>query len=282
LSKLFDWPHGYVLRYAANLRPGRVQDLSDGNRLYGNLAHRLLERYFSENVLWGLLDTAARRAWFAKELPPLIEAEAAVLLEPGRGVEKQRVSTTLERALVALIDHLRSADVVAVQPELHVEAPFKTIAIGGDIDLMLTDRRGRDIVLDVKWGSEKFRAEQLRANRHVQLATYAYLRKTKNRLPYQAYFIIETGHVLAQDATVFPGAVVCAPINGESVDDLWKRIGASYDWRWRQLAKGRIEVNVALTLPTDESIAPPAALDAAEDPDRFDDFVNLTGWADYQ
>ena len=282
LSKLFDWPHGYVLRYAANLKPGRVADLSDGNRLYGNLAHRLLERYFSENVLWALLDAAGRRAWFAKELPPLMEAEAAVLLEPGRGVEKQRVTTTLERALVALIDHLRSAEIVAVQPELHAQAPFKSIAIGGDIDLLLTDRRGRDVVLDVKWGSEKFRADQLRANRHVQLATYAYLRRAKHRLPCQAYFIIETGHVLAQDASVFPDAVICAPQDGESVDELWKRIGASYDWRWRQLAKRRIEVNVALTQATDESVAPPAALDAADDPDRFDDFVNLTGWADYQ
>ncbi len=62
-------------------------------------------------------------------------------------------------------------------------------------------------------------------------------------------------------------------MNGESVDDLWKRIGASYDWRWRQLSQGRIEVNVALTQPTDESIAPAAALEAADDPDRFDDFV---------
>ena len=175
LSKLFDWPHGYVLRYAANLRPGRAQDIADGNRLYGNLAHRLFERYFNENLLWALLDAEGRRAWFAKELPALIETEAALLLEPGRGVEKQRVSTTLERALVSLIDHLKSANVVSVQPELHAEAPFKSIRIGGDIDLLLTDPRGREIVLDIKWGAEKFRGDQLRANRHVQLAAYAYL-----------------------------------------------------------------------------------------------------------
>ncbi len=281
LSKLFDWPHGYVLRYAANLRPGRAQDLSDGNRLYGNLAHRLFERYFNENLLWGLLDTAGRREWFARELPSLIETEAALLLEPGHGVEKQRVSTTLERALVALIDHLRAADVGSVQPELHVEAPFKSILIGGDIDLLLTDRRGREIVLDIKWGSEKFRAEQLRSNRHVQLAAYAYLRRTK-RFPYQAFFIIESGHILAQDASVFPDAVVCPPNNGESVEDLWRHVGASYDWRWKQLADGRIEANVAGTQPTQASNPPAAALDASDDPDRFDDFVNLTGWAEYQ
>ena len=281
LSKLFDWPHGYVLRYAANLRPGRAQDIADGNRLYGNLAHRLFERYFNENLLWALLDTDGRRAWFAKELPALIETEAALLLEPGRGVEKQRVSTTLERALVSLIDHLKSANVVSVQPELHAEAPFKSIQIGGDIDLLLTDPRGREIVLDIKWGAEKFRGDQLRANRHVQLAAYAYLRRTK-RFPYQAFFIIESGHVLAQDASVFPDATVYASESGESVEDLWRRVGASYDWRWKQLGKGRIEANVAFTQATDESNPPLTALDASDDPDRFDDFVNLTGWAEYQ
>jgi hypothetical protein len=281
LSKLFDWPHGYVLRYAANLRPGRAQDLADGNRLYGNLAHRLLERYFIDNPLWGLLDAAGRREWFAIELPGLIETEAALLLEPGRGVEKQRIGTTLERALVSLIDHLRAADVVSVQPELHAEAPFKSIRIGGDIDLLLTDRRGRETVLDIKWGSEKFRADQLRANGHVQLAAYAYLRRAK-RFPYQAYFIIESGHVLAQDDTVFPDAVVCTPQHSETVEELWRRVGASYDWRWKQLAGGRIEANVAFTQPTEASVPPSSALDASDDPDRFDDFVNLAGWAEFQ
>ena len=282
LSKLFDWPHGYVLRYTAQLRPGRAQDLADGNRLYGNLAHRLFERYFDENLLWSMLDAQGLRDWFAKGLPALIETEAAVLLEPGRGVDKQRVATTLERALVALIDHLRDAEIVSVQPELHAQATFKSIEVGGDIDLLLTDRHGREIVLDVKWGSEAYRVEDLRNNRQLQLATYSYLRKVKRRWPYQAFFIVESGHVLAQDASVFPNAVVCAPAGGESIEKLWKRVGASYDWRRRQLDAGLIEVNVEATLPTDESQPPDDALDVASDPDRFDDYVNLTGWSEYQ
>ena len=112
-------------------------------------------------------------------------------------------------------------------------------------------------------------------------AAYAYLRRT-NRFPYQAFFIIESGHVLAQDASVFPDATVYAPESGESVEDLWRRVGASYDWRWKQLGKGRVEANVAFTQATDESNPPLTALDASDDPDRFDDFVNLTGWAEYQ
>ena len=282
LSKLFDWPHGYVLRYAARLRPGRAQDLADGPRLYGNLAHGLFERFFNDNPLWAMLDAQGVRGWFAKDLPALIETEGAVLLEPGRGVDKQRVGTTLERALVALIEHLRGAGIETVRSEFHGEVPFKGIRLGGDIDLLLTDRRGREIVLDVKWGSESYRASDLSANRQLQLALYSYLRRAKQRWPDQAYFIIESGHVLAQNANVFPDAVTHAAANGEAIADLWRRIEASYDWRWRQLDAGRIEVNVSGTEQTVDSLPPPEALACANDPDRFDDFVNLTGWADHQ
>ncbi len=211
LAKLFDAPHGYVLRYAAKLRPGRVQDLSEGNRLYGNLAHRLFERYFSENVLWELLDTAARRAWFAQALPLLIEAEAAVLLEPGRGVEKQRVATTLERALVALIDHLRSAD---------DRRGATGAACAGAVQVDRNRRRHRS---DAD-GSTRPRHRARRqvgqrkipnANSFEPIGTSS-LRRTHTCAARNTVCRIRpisssrSGHVLAQDAAVFPDAVVCA------------------------------------------------------------------------
>jgi PD-(D/E)XK nuclease superfamily len=204
------------------------------------------------------------------------------LLEPGRGVDKQRVTATLRRALVALLDHMREAGIQTVRTELHAEAPFKSIRLGGDIDLLLTDRLGREVVLDVKWGSEPYRAEDLRSNRQVQLAMYAYLRRAHRQWPRQAYFIVDSGRILAQEASAFPDAVLHPPANGESIEDLWRQIGITHDWRWRQLNAGRIEVNVANTSATDASIPPPGALAAAEDPDHWDDFVNLTGWADYE
>ncbi len=282
LSKLFDWPHGYVLRYAARLRTGRAQDLADDNRLYGNLAHGLFERFFNENPLWAMLDESAIWGWLSSELPHLIETEGAMLLEAGRGVDAQHISGTLERALIALIEHLRSARIETVQPECHGEAAFKRIRIGGAIDLLLTDHVGRETVLDVKWGGEAYRARDLSENRHLQLAMYAYLRRSGQRFPEQAYFIVEPARVLAQSAATFPGAALRPPRNNESVIDLWQRIGASYDWRRRQLDAGLVEVNVAATTPTDESTPPLTALDVANAPDPFDDFVNLTGWSDYQ
>jgi hypothetical protein len=281
LAKLFDYPHEYVLRYPARLSTGRALELTDDNRLYGNLAHGLLERFFAENALWQMMAPAAIGEWFAAALPSLIEAEGALLLEPGRGVDKQQLVTTLERALFALLEHLRSARIEAVRPEFHAESDFQSIRLIGEIDLLLTDPDGREIVLDVKWGSELYRAKELANNRHLQLATYAFLRRAPGRTPYQAFFIVESGHVLAPDTSIFPDAVTHGSSHG--VVDLWKRMAATYDWRWKQLAGGRVEVNVAATIDSaDASSAPRRALAPATEPDNFDDFVHLTGWHDYQ
>ena len=282
LSKLFDYPHGYVLRYPAQLRPGRAQDLDDDNRLYGSLAHGLFERFFRDHPQWAALDPRDVSSWLSATLPALIEAEGAVLLEPGRGVDKQRVATTLERALGALLDHLHSAQIVSVQPEFHAEAAFGAIRLAGDIDMLLTDRSGNEIVLDVKWGGGAYRGKELRANRQLQLAIYAYLRRGAQRWPEQAFFIVESGDILAQDARVFPRAVTHPAASGETVVDLWQRISATYEWRRQQLTAGRVEVHVAATTQMEASDPPAQALAAASDPDRFDDFVNLTGWADHQ
>jgi ATP-dependent helicase/nuclease subunit B len=280
LAKLFDYPHGYVLRYQARLKAGRAQELVDGNRLYGNLAHALFERFFTENPLWPMQDAAAVQAWFAATLPVLLEAEGAVLLEPGRGVDKQQVTTTLERALVALLEHLHDAGIEAVRPEFFAEAPFDSIRLQGEIDLLLTDRSGREVVLDVKWGGEAYRAKELDGDRHLQLATYAYLRRSGKTFPYQAFFIIESGHILAPDVSVFPDAVTHG--DAAAVTGLWQRMAASYEWRRQQLDAGCIEVNVAATQPTPASMAPPHALATTTEPDNFDDFTHLTGWHDYQ
>ena len=50
LKNLFFHPHEWVLQYAAGIRTSRASDLADGNLLYGNLAHRLFEKFFTENT----------------------------------------------------------------------------------------------------------------------------------------------------------------------------------------------------------------------------------------
>ena len=281
LSKLCDHPHEWVLHYAARLRAGRATDVSDGPLLYGNLGHRLFEEFFVAHDDWRSVPVRDVLAWVRAEYPGLVEREGAVLLEPGRGVDRQRVGAHLERAVVRLLAHLRAGGIEQVAPEASREAPFAERRLVGAIDLLLTDAEWRHAVVDVKWGSESYRRGLLVENRALQLATYAYLQQTLDAAgewPHVAFFILSTGNMLANEDSRFPDAVVAASESGEDAADLWRRLRVTYRWRWEQLGAGQIEVVTDLTEADERSTPPDTGLAAVSGGDRYDDFIHLTGW----
>jgi ATP-dependent helicase/nuclease subunit B len=289
LEKLIYHPHEWVLGYPARLTRGRAANLSDGPLLFGNLAHRLLQMYFAAPD-WAARDAGAVERWLADTLGRLIETEGAVLTEPGMGVTREFVAATLESALKQLLRHFERGGIEHVAAEQWHEVPLTEFVLHGDkcpvalcgaIDLVLTDRRGRETVLDVKWSGEGRRGAELEGNRALQLAAYAFMRKSATRSarwPAQAYFIVKTGNILAHDTVVFPDAVPFAPPSGDGAAELWMRAEAALRWRWRQLVDGVIEVNAEGTEPDAGSEPPAGALDTQVPPDPFDEFARLAGW----
>jgi RecB family exonuclease len=281
LDKLFYHPHIWVLDYVARLRPGRAADLPDGPLLYGKLAHSLFERFFGERRDWPSMTPADVERWLAGAMPRTITESGAVLAELGRGVDHQRVIAQLERALPELISQFKAADVVAVACETELAAPLTDdVGLRGTVDLIATRRDGALAVIDVKWGGEDRRARLLATNRHLQLATYAYLVAATGALhwPAQAYFIVANASLLAADRHYFPHATVAARTDGEDVQALWQRALASYRWRRAQLDRGWIDVLAAGTEDGARESAPDDTLGADEEPDRFDPFGPLLGW----
>jgi hypothetical protein len=283
LNKLIYFPHEWVLNYAARLCLGRAADLASGNLLYGRLAHRLFEGFFTTHPNGPREDERMVRKWLDARLPELIAQEGALLCEPGMGVERERVTAILSNAFMRLLEHLRSAGIERAVAEQETDAAFDDVRLHGAIDLVLNDRKGREIVLDVKWSGEAYRGDELAECRYLQLATYAYMRKYAARAttwPYHAYFIVSTGNVLANDNSVFPDAAVFSPEKDENIEAIWARLRATYSWRRAQIAAGLIEVNAEGT-ERDLWSAPPAdALNTNVDPDPFDDYTWLTGWED--
>ena len=283
LEKLCDHPHEWVLQYPARLRAGRAARLMDGPRLFGNLGHRLFEAYFETHEAWRDVPDEVVRQWVHDVLPEIVEREGAVLLGPARGVDRQRVAATLERSLIALFAHLRSAGVEHVAPEASREAAFEDCRLRGDIDFVLTRAGGERAVLDVKWASESKRLGLLAQNRALQLATYAYLQKSRDaaeRWPHVGFYILSSSNVLAGDASAFPDALVAPSKSGEGVAELWQRLAVSRRWRLAQLAQGRIEVVTDHAAPDGDSTAPEGGLAPVSGADPYDDFVHLTGWED--
>ena len=283
LSKLYDYPHEWVLHYLAALRPGRAANIHDRGLLYGNLAHRLFERFFEthpERSDWEGLSESALHDWLDTHLDGLFETEGAVLLQRGRGGDRQYVADRIERSLARLLQHLHSARIQQVRAEVAQEADHPAFALRGTIDLLLTDVDGRRVVVDVKWGSEPYRQHEMEAGRHLQLATYAWLHQAaehRDEWPYCAYYIVITGNMIAPDRTVFPDAIAAPPTAGGSAAELWERAEATHAWRRAQLDRGLVEVPADGAEPDERSRTPDDGLASPDGPDRFDDFRLLTG-----
>ena len=284
MAKAAYHPHQWALRYHAKLRGSRIAGVADGPLLFGSLAHRLFERFFDENANWRELPAEAVDGWLGDVLAELIEREGAVLLERGRGVDRQRVATFLERSLAQLVAHLKDADVAAVASEAEFERPLAGGTLTGRADLVAVRGNGARAVLDAKWGSEPYRRRELAAGHHLQLAVYAFA-LGEDSWPTAGYYIVTTGNVLAEDATFFPAARLpdasdapnaAADWQPETVRSVWQRSLVTRAWRQAQFQRGEIEVNAGAE-PDAASTPPADGLETRVEADRFDDFRWLTG-----
>lgn len=276
-------PYQWVLKYKARLVEGSLAALPSGNLLKGSLVHRLIEDFFTEHKGWEKLNNKQIDQWLKTYIPVLLEQEGAVLLLPGKTVEREAFTRTADQALKALVGSLKGANIKSVAVESYESGKFIGGRLNGYIDMLLADAKSRETVLDVKWGGYKYRMADLKNNRHLQLAVYAHLRKQKTKSPEwppQAYFVIEDAQILAQDNASFPEAIAYPAENGETTKGLWKRFEATWRWRRAQLDKGLIEVTVEGTEPDGNSEPPENGLESGSDYNRFNDYPVLTGWGE--
>ncbi|MGI9334342.1 MAG: PD-(D/E)XK nuclease family protein [Gammaproteobacteria bacterium] len=281
LSNFVHTPHRWVLSYRAKLRSGRLDDIAQGNRLKGSLLHRLLEWLFADDRLdWRTLTRNDLRDWMNTRLPELLAQEGAQLLLRGHGYELESLRATAIDSAWALIGHLRGADAHSVKMEEPVQGQFRGGALQGRIDMLVANGEGTEAVLDIKWGSEKYRRAELQENRQLQLATYAAMRQRETRQwPSCGYFILEDARLLAQDNGYFERAFVCAPANpAANTQTLWSAFEKTWSWRRAQLNAGLIEINAEHTEPDERSEPPEGALAIAEPRDSWDEYACLLGW----
>ena len=245
--------------------------------------NRLFEDFFTEHTDWQKLQKKFIRQWANERLMRLIEKEGAVLLGPGRTMERESFQETGQRALLSLVNYMKEAEVINVKVENYEEASFTGGDLAGFMDMLLVNKSGREIVLDIKWGGFQYRADDLNNNSHLQLAIYSYLRKQQGKdgqWPEQAYFIIENARLLAQNNNFFPSALVFSSETGETAKNLWTRFEKTWRWRRKQIENGTIEVTVTGTESDLESVPPETGMVIDEHNDRFNDYWVLTGWGE--
>lgn len=278
LSAFLNAPHQWVLKYAARLNPSNLLAVADANLLYGNLAHRLIDRFFRTSGSLALRGEALR-AWFLREFETVVAEEGAVLLMPGRRGDYERLRSSLERAIAEFQRQFAAAGVDAVEPERALAGSFTGGELEGVADLVVRNRSGQRAIVDMKWSGGNYHQERLAKNRHLQLAVYAeLLRQETGAWPQVSYFILEAARLIAPDTGFFPEARAVQQGGPGSTAVLWDRFVAAWNWRRSQIDAGLIEVAARGIEPTAESVGPAEALEPEELREDYDDYRWLTGW----
>jgi hypothetical protein len=240
LNDFFHNPALAVLKDVASLRTGTALEASDGSRLRGTLAHRVVEKLFQqEGALTWNSDQAS--AWFDAMIDPLLQAEAAPLLALGASVELHRFKQMCRRAACVLLAHLQEAGVSKVQTELELEGTFAGQPLSAKMDLLAHLPSGKTALLDLKLSWAAGYRKILSEGRHLQLALYAgVVRESLGALPATVgYFIFESAELLVTHADVFSNAEVKAP--AASLHELLEMAVATWQWRQGQWAEGQVE-----------------------------------------
>lgn len=278
LSAFLNAPHQWVLKYAARVNPSNLLAVADANLLYGNLAHRLIERFFRTSGALALRGEALM-AWFSREFETVVAEEGAVLLMPGRRGDYERLRFSLKRAIAEFQRQFAAAAVDAVEPERALAGSFTGGELEGVADLVVCNRSGQRAVVDMKWSGGNYHQDRLAKNRHLQLAVYAeLLRQETGAWPQVSYFILEAARLIAPDTGFFAEAQAVQQGGPRSTAVLWDRFVAAWNWRRSQIDAGLIEVAARGIEPTAESVGPAEALEPEELREDYDDYRWLTGW----
>jgi hypothetical protein len=282
LSELFNNPALFALKRVANLRPTSVLAIEEDNRLLGALAHRLFELLFKHPGVLAL-STQQVTAWFTPAADELLRTEGAILLMQGAGVSAQRFRATCERAILVLLDHLRSAHAVGVRTEVEYQGTFAKAPLVGKVDLVVDLPGDVCAAIDVKWRGDTRYAGMLRAGTHLQLALYSELiREQTGTAPVGlGYFILEGGALYVDRPDVFPLAQVRCPSQGATgtklATDLVGLAANSHAWRADQLKNGQVAVLLDKAEAADQG--PPGTLPVEGAlPWDHDHLVLMGGW----
>ena len=213
-ADFFDNPAVAALKDAAALRSATLMAVDDERRMFGTLAHRLVEKLCA---VPGVLSWNASqvRAWFDSHAHVLIEAEGAPLLMLGVSVVYHRFIGIVREGIAALLAHLQSASVHSVRTEVSLNGTLLGVPAGGKVDLLVELPGSRYAVLDLKWSSEARYRERLTTGTHLQLAIYASLvEQNLGQLPVElAFFIFDSRTLLATSGSTFrtPWFARCRP-----------------------------------------------------------------------
>jgi hypothetical protein len=225
-----------VLRYRAALYEGGVASIGSGPLLFGTLGHRLVHALHEAGAL--SVEGVARD--LDGHLEKLLREEASVLLRPGMTFELAQLRRQLVDAVTALVELVAASKLRIMDVEMEVGARWRDGELQGRLDVLLQDERGREVVVDLKWGHGRYR-DKLREGHAIQLAVYAAARRLHTgaeRVP-AAYFSLANGKMLTLDDGLFAEG---RPVDGPTLEQTWEKLARTIGRVEQALSTGRVPV----------------------------------------
>lgn len=259
LETLLGCPLRWALRYRADLRSGDLVTIPEEHTLYGKLGHRLVELLHAEKAFALRGEPLRQRA--LQKLREIIPCEAATLLLLGRQGERSHVERELTRAMVRFGELLGESGLTLSAVEHTEIVTWQGRPLEGRFDVLLANDRGEDVIVDLKWGRKRHE-DRLRDGTAIQLAVYAYVRKSTTNtraFPSVGYFSLSAQQMLTTDQRL---AGSLGPVRGEDIADTWMRVDRTATLVDAHVASGRLPVTgVAGGLPVHQScgVAPDSA-----------------------
>lgn len=274
LELLLGCPMAWTLRYKAQMHPGSVLSVPQASELIGHLLHSCIHQLYSERKDWSA-ELAARR--IREIFDEQICNVALPLLLPGRIVERTHIRKALADAIFDFEEMISREGFRITETELRRRKSLLTSGeLVGQLDLVLQGANLNEYVVDFKWaGNLKYKRDEIKEGRHLQLAVYAILQK--NELPVDAgYYMVKQKRLLSATSLQFPSEYVGSPM---SLDELWNSAITTYEVESEILSKGLVCAKGVDVMHPKEEMLP---LSLIPPPCKFCDFGNICGKIDYE
>lgn len=245
LGTLLACPLQWTLSHAARLRSGIRRALPGNDALIGSLAHHIAQILFEPGPPPAAGTVFARARTLLEELLP---QTAATLLLPGAARDLAEARRGIPDALaeLALFLTVNGLEVVATEMDFTDEAVLSpTTGLAGAIDLLVRDRDGSRVVVDLKWQrSDRWRRREIEGGVAIQLAVYArHVGGDGTDVP-TGYFMLRQRRFVT-GAQRFTGRDVVA-IVGKTAAETWGEIADGWGAVMAEVGAGHVRAPFAM------------------------------------
>lgn len=248
LEKLYQRPFDFFMEKMAGLRA--PEDDSDENISLqkGKVAHYVVEMIVNKNK--GNLP--AMNAYFSTNydnlLKTALQKEGSLLQEDENKNDLAIFKEELKESIQTLFDIITKLGLTPQECEHEFKIAMDSFKNAhGYIDMILTDKNGKYVIIDLKYSSAKRYSDALKENQSLQLTYYEHALDAAGKdVVWSGYYQLPLKTLYVKKGSLtspIPDNVEEVSINkkARSDADYWKSLKSTYEARMAEIMDGRIE-----------------------------------------